>query len=51
VTLSQTEKLPAPVAIDGVVVTDVVARSLGVRLSETASGYQRGTSQLSVVSR
>src|SRR5215212_4935470 len=39
--LSQTERLPSPVAIDGVVVTDIVARSLGVRLSETASGYQR----------
>lgn len=40
-TLSQTEKLPAPVAIDGVVVTDVTARSLGVRLPETANGYTR----------
>ena len=39
--LYQTEKLPAPVAIDGVVETDVLARSLGVRLSELASGYQR----------
>lgn len=39
--LLQTEKLPAPIAIDGVVVADVVARTLGVRLSETASGYQR----------
>jgi hypothetical protein len=41
VSLLQTEKLPAPIAIDGVVVADVVARTLGVRLSETASGYQR----------
>jgi hypothetical protein len=41
VTLSQTERVPSPVAIDGVVVIDVVSRSLGVRLSETASGYQR----------
>ena len=39
--LLQTEKLPSPIAVDGVVVTDVVARSLGVRLSETANGYQR----------
>ena len=39
--LSQTERLPSPVAIDGVVVTDIATRSLGVRLSETASGYQR----------
>ena len=39
--LYQTEKLPAPVAIDGVVETDVLARSLGVRLSELVSGYQR----------
>jgi hypothetical protein len=41
VSLLQTEKLPAPIPIDGVVVADVVARTLGVRLSETASGYQR----------
>jgi hypothetical protein len=41
VSLSQTERLPSPVAIDGVVVTDIATRSLGVRLSETASGYQR----------
>jgi hypothetical protein len=39
--LLQTEKLPSPVAIDGVVVADVIARSLGVRLSELASGYER----------
>jgi hypothetical protein len=39
--LLQTEKLPSPVAIDGVVVADVIARSLAVRLPETASGYQR----------
>jgi hypothetical protein len=41
VSLPQTEKLPQPAAIEGVVVTDILARSLGVRLSETASGYQR----------
>jgi hypothetical protein len=41
VSLFATERVPSTVAIDGVVVTDVVSRSLGVRLSETASGYQR----------
>jgi hypothetical protein len=41
VSLSQTEKLPAPFAVDAVVVSDIATRSLGVRLSETASGYQR----------
>jgi hypothetical protein len=41
VSLLQTEKVPEPIAIDAVVVTDVVSRSLGVRLSETTSGYQR----------
>ena len=39
--LYATEKLPQPFAIDAVVVTDVASRSLGARLSETASGYQR----------
>ena len=37
----QTETLPQPIAIDGVVVSDVASRSLGVRLGERASGYQR----------
>jgi len=41
VSLSQTEKVPAPAALDGVVVSDITTRSLGVRLPETASGYQR----------
>jgi hypothetical protein len=41
VSLYQTEKLPAPAALDAVVVSDITTRSLGVRLSETASGYQR----------
>jgi hypothetical protein len=40
VSLSQTEKLPAPYALDAVVVSDITTRSLGVRLHETASGYQ-----------
>lgn len=39
--LLATEKLPQPYAIDCVVERDVTARTLGVRLPETASGYQR----------
>ena len=39
--LLATEKVPQPLAIDGVVVADVISRTLGVRLSEAASGYQR----------
>lgn len=35
------EKLPQPLAVNGVVVTDVLARTLGVRLSELANGYSR----------
>jgi hypothetical protein len=41
VSLYATEKLPTPLAVDGVVVTDVLARTLGVRLSELANGYSR----------
>jgi hypothetical protein len=41
VSLYATEKVPQPIAIDGVVVSDVLARSLGVRLGERASGYER----------
>jgi hypothetical protein len=41
VSLLQTQKLPQPLAIDAVVVSDIATRSLGVRLSENASGYQR----------
>jgi hypothetical protein len=41
VSLFQTEKLPSPFAVDGVVTNDLPSRSLGVRLSETASGYER----------
>jgi hypothetical protein len=41
VSLFATERLPQPIAIDGVVVSDVLARSLGVRLGERASGYER----------
>ena len=40
-TLFKTEKVPEPIAIDGVVVSDVAARSLGVRVSERASGYEK----------
>ena len=40
-TLLQTERLPSPTAIDDVVVTDVATRSLGVRLSELSSGYEK----------
>lgn len=36
-----TERLRDPSAIDAVVVSDPTSRSLGVRLPETASGYQR----------
>jgi hypothetical protein len=41
VSLYATEKLPQPFAVDGVVTNDLPSRSLGVRLSETASGYER----------
>jgi hypothetical protein len=41
VSLLQTEVVPQPFAVDGVVVNDLATRSLNVRLSETASGYQR----------
>ena len=40
-TLFATERVPQPYAIDAVVVADVLSRTLGVRLSETASGYQK----------
>lgn len=41
-TLFATEKqLPAPFAVDAVVVNDITSRSLGVRLSERASGFER----------
>lgn len=39
--LFATERLPQPFAVDGVVTNDLPSRSLGVRLSETASGYER----------
>jgi hypothetical protein len=41
VSLYQTEKVPEPIAIHGVVVSDVASRTLGVRVSERASGYER----------
>jgi hypothetical protein len=41
VSLLQTEKVPEPLAIDAVVVSDIATRSLGVRLSENASEHQR----------
>jgi len=40
VTLLATEQVPEPFAVDGVVVNDLPSRSLSVRLSERASGYQ-----------
>ena len=40
-TLYATEKVPQPFAVDGVVVNDPATRSLGVRLPEAASGYQK----------
>jgi hypothetical protein len=40
VSLYATESLPQPVVVGGVVFNDVAARTLVVRLSETASGYQ-----------
>ena len=39
--LFATERVPAPHAVYGVVITDVLARTLGVRLSEKANGYSR----------
>jgi len=41
VTLFATEKLPSPYVVVAVVTNDLPSRSLGVRLSETASGYER----------
>jgi hypothetical protein len=41
VSLLATKRVPQPFAIDAVVVTDVLARTLGVRLGETANGYSR----------
>jgi hypothetical protein len=35
-----TERVPQPFAVDGVVTNDLPSRSLGVRLSERASGYE-----------
>ena len=40
-TLFATEKLPQPVALDGVVINDLPSRSLSVRLPEAASGYEK----------
>ena len=39
--LYATEKLPSPLVLEAVVITDVLARSLAVRLSENAGGYQK----------
>jgi hypothetical protein len=41
VSLFQTEKLPAPLVLEAVVITDVLARSVAVRLPETAVGGSR----------
>ena len=38
--LLQTEKVPQPFAVDGVVTNDLPSRSLSVRLPDTASGYE-----------
>jgi hypothetical protein len=40
-TLYAAEKLPQPLVTDGVVGVDVAGRTLTVRLSELANGYQR----------
>jgi hypothetical protein len=39
--LYQTEKLPSPLVLEAVVITDVLARSVAVRLPETAIGGAR----------
>jgi hypothetical protein len=41
VTLFQTETIPSPLVVEGVVLTDVLARSVAVRLPETAGGGDR----------
>jgi hypothetical protein len=41
VTLYATEKLPAPLVIDGIVTNDVAARTLVVSRPENLSGYHR----------
>ena len=35
------ERLPSPLAVDGVVAIDTPSRTLAVRLSDTASGYEQ----------
>ena len=35
------EVIPSPLVLEAVVITDVLARSLAVRLSENAGGYQK----------
>ena len=39
--LFQTETVPQPLVLEAVVITDALARSLAVRLSENAGGYQK----------
>jgi hypothetical protein len=41
VSLFQTETVPSPLVLEAVVITDVLARSVAVRLSENAGGYQK----------
>jgi hypothetical protein len=41
VTLFQTERIPSPLVLEAVVITDVLARSVAVRLPETAGGGSR----------
>jgi hypothetical protein len=40
VTAIATERIPRPIAVDGVVTNDVLARTLVVRRPESLSGYQ-----------
>ena len=40
-TLFQTETVPQPLVVEGVVLTDALARSVAVRLPETAGGGDR----------
>ena len=40
-TLFQTETIPSPLVLEGVVITDVLARSVAVRLPTTAGGGYR----------
>jgi hypothetical protein len=41
VTAAAAERLPTPLAVDGVVAIDTPSRTLAVRLSESAGGYEQ----------